>query len=92
MTNLILNIVADGTFQELDAAVIGFPERARAVSLQARTNVDMYYRYVNQDTFWTIKAGTARTITFGEIWPHELFVQAAVGTVIEIEVSTQLTI
>ena len=90
MINNILNITADGTDQELVAAN-GFPQRTRTVSMQASTGVVMYYRWRGQTTYWTIKAGAVRVLQ-GEFWPGDLFVRAAVGVVLEIEISTQLTI
>jgi hypothetical protein len=90
MTNLLLEIAGTGNFVELDA-VAGFPRNATAVSMQVRGAADMTYHYVRQTAYWTVKSGTARTIQ-GRFDPGELFVQAAVGQVIEIEISTQLTV
>jgi hypothetical protein len=90
MRNIILNITADGTWQTLGAA-LGFPERSRTVGIQARTAVDVLYRWHGQTTYWTIKAGTDRVL-WGEFWPGALEIQAATDTIIEIEISTQLTI
>lgn len=90
MRNIILNVTATGGWQTL-GAVEDFPERSRVVSLQARTGVDLLYRWAGQTTYWTVKSGTTRTLQ-GEFWPGDLEVQAANGTILEIEISTQLTI
>jgi len=93
MTNQLINLTADGTFQTLGAA-LGFPQEATAVSIQARPGqVDVYYRWINNTAgvYWTIKAGTVRSIQ-GRFQQGELQVLAVADTVIEIEISTQLTI
>lgn len=90
MKNVILEVAGTGGFVTLGAAA-GFPNRARSVSIQARTNADVQYRWAGQTTYWTVKAGTVRTL-LGEFWPGDLEVQAAGGVTIEIEISTQLTV
>lgn len=90
MKNVILNVTTTGGWDMLTAGT-GVPQRSRVISMQARTNVAMQYRYTGQTTYWTVKAGTVRTLQ-GEFWPEELEIQAAGGTVVEIEISTQLTI
>lgn len=90
MTNVILEIPGTGNFVEL-SALNGFPQNAMAVSMQVRGAAVMTYHYVRQATYWTIKSGADRTVQ-GMFQPGEIFVQAAIGQTIEIEVSTQLTI
>ena len=81
--NNIQNITANGSWQELT----GIPNDCRFISLQARTSAAMQYRWKSQSTFWTIKADTHRTLE-GRFNNGDLFVMAANGVVIEVEVST----
>lgn len=93
MTNNIMNIVATGIWQTVTQAM-GFPRDTTAISMQMREDqINLQYRWYNNaaGVYFTVKAGTIRTVT-GKFQPGELQVLAAVGNTIEIEVSTQLTI
>lgn len=83
MRALIINLVADDTWQE-----VALPNKTFEVTIQARTASDCLYRYRGVDAYMTIKAGGTVTINGGELNPGDLFVRAAVGVVIEIECIT----
>ena len=83
MKNLVQNITADASWQE----VASIPKDCRYISLQARTAADMSYRFRGQDTYWTVKSGHVRTIE-GRWNNGDLEVQAANGIIIELELST----
>lgn len=83
MANSILNILATGAYQN-----VTLPNRTQVISLQMRENVDMTYHWVGQAAYWTVKAGTVRTLV-GEMWDGQLEVMAAAGNNIEIELGTR---
>lgn len=92
MQNRIFNVTTTGTpIWDTLGVPQGWPNRVLAFSMQARTNVELLYRWTGQVTYWTIKAGTVRTLQ-GNFGSGEVQIQAAAGTVVEIEISTQLTI
>lgn len=92
MRNRVFNVTTTGApVWDTLGAPVGWPNRVMTVYIQARTNVDVLYRWVGQTDYWTIKAGTIRTLQ-GNFGSGDLQIQAAAGTVVEIEISTQLTI
>ena len=84
MKNQIVNITADGTWQD----ITDVPRSTSSICVQARTSAAMSYRFVDQTDLWTIKADTARTL-IGEFFLGDIQVQAANGVVIELEYSTK---
>lgn len=86
MVNNILNMTATGGWDEIPLA-----NRTLVVSMQARTAVNMYYRFRGQTTFWTIKSGAVR-VNSGEFWAGDIQVQATAGVIIEVEFSTRYMI
>jgi hypothetical protein len=85
MRNNILNMTATGGWDE-----VPLPQKTQMISLQARTAVNMYYRFRGQTTFWTLKSGTVRTLV-GQFDPGDLQVQAGAGVIVEVEISTRWT-
>jgi hypothetical protein len=81
MANLIINHTASGGWEEIP----GLPRNGTALSIQARTAVNISYRWRGQTTFWTLKSGTSRSFSGGS---EGLEILAGVGVVIEIEAST----
>lgn len=87
MQNKIVNITA--TAQDWDA-ITDIPHKTISLSIQARTAVDVLYRWARDadGTYWTIKSGTSRTIT-GVMYTGDIEISAASGTVVEVECSTR---
>ena len=87
MQNKIVNLTA--TAADWDT-LTGLPHKTLTISIQARTAVDVLYRWARDSagSYWTIKSGTTRTIT-GQLYDGDLEFQAAAGTVIEVEASTR---
>jgi hypothetical protein len=83
MVNNILNITANGNFQE----VTGIPHECRCLAIQARTSVAINVHWRGQTTLWTIKAGTVKTL-IGQFNSGDLFVQSTNGVIVEIECAT----
>lgn len=87
MRNLIINHTATGSWQEMP----DIPDRTRTITIQARTSVEVLYRFTGQTTYWTVKADSFHSIV-GEFWQGDLDIQATNGTVVEIQYSTQRAI
>lgn len=90
MINNLLNITATGGWQDVSDIQ---NKGATAISIQARTAVEVRYRWVNAavpqpTTYWTIKAGAVRTL-LGSVHPGELQVYSTAGTIIEVEISSK---
>lgn len=83
MTNVILNVTASGSWQE----ITGFPRNTIAFKIQARTAAAVSVRFHGQTNFWTVKANTV-AIWRGRFDTGEVEINAAGDTVIEIECGT----
>lgn len=83
MVNNVINITADGNFQE----VTGIPHDCKVLAIQHRASTAINMHFKGQSTVWTIKAGTTKVIK-GQFNNGDIFLQAASG-VIEVECATQ---
>ena len=86
MVNNIINITADGNFQE----VVGIPHQCRCIAIQARTAADVTLHWRRQTTTWVVKSGTVKTLV-GQFNDGDLFVQATNAVVIELECATGMS-
>lgn len=86
MTNLILNITANGNWQ----VVPNVPHTTSAFSIQAIGSNTVNYKYLGQDTYWTVATGAVRTVKVN-LKENELLIQANNAVVVQIELSTNRT-
>lgn len=86
MSNRILNVTADGSWQTLGP--VDFPNRVYALTLQARTAVDVLFRFSNQTNYMTVKSGSTLLVQL-KMRPGDVQVQATNGTIIEMMLFTE---
>lgn len=87
MHNLIVNHTANGGWEDMP----NIPNRTQIIAIQARTSVDVLYRFQGQTAYWTVKSDSFHSLQ-GEFWAGDLQLQAVNGTVVELQYSTQRAI